>query len=1527
MSFTKDEIRYYLRYKQDKASLSTEEKSALASALKREGRTPRKKSGVKPSEDLSVPFAERVTETTLSLPPLSREAQEKQKEIEAQQLLTQNVPFPPVPEETTITPVPLVTPQVIMEEKRVRTEARIAGTIAGAKDFAALVSQTILPINPLQIPAAIVARPMIEADVAAAPYRKTKNLDAILQAHLERVGNPKIYDQGYIDKLSEELSITATDAQRLTDAVLRAAPSVVAAIATTGLSVAYDAMASAVLEGVIPPTREQIAKAASLPERPSWMPPELAARLTNAGIYGALGVLSIRPFADKLLRGMAAKNQINQKIADQYIRRLDDERMIETAKEKAVVDRLEKHKAKLTEDYGFDISESATEAVRVGDFKRYGLSEEIDFFVKNNFGDETINNKILIERLEDSRVRSEVREAYIKRLFKDTDSPEAHEARVNWMRQFALPQMLREEKLRIARQSGLRNAVEWIEHPDGLEAIARENATALAVLDKAKNTAVRLGDDVTLTRLTSIADEAKRSREIKDLNEMFDSTLLHPGTGELTEAGEVIKKQLDDKLIVGDSVTKSELEDAVKMRTKGVKRPLKERLKETAESLYTEMVSRLTPLEKLGRLNKMVNVRARLYADYPQVVDNMVNHSIGKVVVKNGQWWYEKVTDGLLKILDPIKEDIDTFFRYGLMKRAIELSERETPISLGIDVMKARSLTARLDATDPRLAKIHGEYVKAMHFLVDSSVESGVLSREAGEAMKNSNAFYVPARRVIDEAFSNSGIGKNGIPFKKIEGSKRPIDNPLYHSMMNMAMVVRKNQQNLLLQEVVKAAESLGEEGRWIARRIAKQDVLEPSDLNRIRDKVVELGVDGFDKNTVDALSDEAIQAMANWVEPFSAAGVNRVIIRHDGVGELWEIAPKLYNALYNGNPDRGLIYNILATASGAKILRGTATQYNPAFTMMNYTRDQITAGVLSEEDYIPFYDGAKGMFRILKNKLGIRDGIYETYRALGGGQDAVYHVTGKNIRKQIEAMSDIQKSNFWRVANPKRVASVVLDYMSKANDVFEQATRIQEFTKGAKKATTYDDILIARLNSKDVTVDFSRGGDVGKATNDFVPFFNAGIQGTDVLIRKMIAHPVRTTSKMIALTTFPAIMIQLRILTDEDYTRDYFENHHSYERDIKWLIPLGKQVNPVTGEIEVDWLSLPKPPGPLAGESVLTERFVQWLAYCANKNILGISENEIHRDLIWDDIARTLITQTATFGIGGLSDLFPTTVGTAVGLMHDTDPFRGIPIEGYKREKYAKPDIVKGSTSEIAIALGQSFPIRDKVDISPAEIDFILEHQFSSWGKTAMGISNFLAVHYGDRAAPPRESVVRSVPIINRFVAQRSKGLGIPLITGFIEDWKDFSRSYNSLMENAGVEWDRKEKGLTYKTKPNTKRIEQILRNDGVVLFGTNVKLDKLENGTYDSRQVEGLLMLAHEQYMFRSDVEKMVSEAYDLSKDILEDLDVEGNPAKYTKEQKREMIDQIVSRASREVAGYKLKKEELIKNYKKIFEEKGLK
>jgi hypothetical protein len=426
-------------------------------------------------------------------------------------------------------------------------------------------------------------------------------------------------------------------------------------------------------------------------------------------------------------------------------------------------------------------------------------------------------------------------------------------------------------------------------------------------------------------------------------------------------------------------------------------------------------------------------------------------------------------------------------------------------------------------------------------------------------------------------------------------------------------------------------------------------------------------------------------QGSGQFVEAVTGAGdANKSIftVWINGERKAFQTTPEVYRAIMSLNEEGASFITKLLSAP-ASWLRAGAT-LSPEFIVKNLSRDAFSAAIYSKAGFVPGYDTIRGLAKVIGDEQA-----YLEYKASGAMRSTLTAVDRQTMVREIERFVK-NKPNL----NP-------LEILRAVNDLGESATRLAEFAKVREKGGS---ILEATLAAKDVTIDFSRAGSLGRGYNRITAFFNAGVQGVDRMARAFREDPLGTSGRIAMYITAPSVLLWLYAHDDVRY-----QELPAYQRDLFWCIPTGRkltreefdrllksgksreQILAEAGPI----LRIPKPfePGIIFGSGA--ERFLDW---CMKNDRAGVKA--------WVKSARD----------GLVPNLLPTAAVPLIEWNDNYSQFLDRPVVPQREEKLPAKLQYGPNTSEVAKFIGRV------TDTSPRKVENTIRGYTGGLGGVVLG-------------------------------------------------------------------------------------------------------------------------------------------------------------------------------------------------------------
>lgn len=557
---------------------------------------------------------------------------------------------------------------------------------------------------------------------------------------------------------------------------------------------------------------------------------------------------------------------------------------------------------------------------------------------------------------------------------------------------------------------------------------------------------------------------------------------------------------------------------------------------------YTTMVDELHPLEELiGEVEKRTGRKLRIEENaFKQAWLARGWAGKAEALLQNGSPKHRipAFKEIIRKIPDNQLKDFSTYLtalrELDMNHWNTFLPRDETPLITRFTKSECFDVIKHYEK-NPVFAKAAAEIHRYNDFLLANAVDAGMLSVKAAMAMKNKYPHYVPFFREFYEAAEaqRNGTGKGfanvGAVTKKMRGSTLDVVDPLEGIIRNTFSIMSAIERNKVGQSIVKLA-----------------------------------NVDGMG-----ALIEKVSGAAKVTDHSFS--------VWKNGKKVVYNTTPELYQAFKMLNPEgANMVVKILSVP--AKWLRAGAV-LSPEFMLRNPARDMISAAVYSKHGFIPVADTLKGLALYLH-----KGDTYWEYMRSGAAQANLVSLDRNYLSGQIRDLMT-------RPGVKKMVTTNPIEILRGLSEATEMATRLAEFHNVRKGYTGIGNRLFgktrkpgsiqdAALESRDITLDFSRIGSHTKSWNKISAFFNASIQGTDKMFRAWRENPLDMTIKTAMFITMPSVLLWYLNKDDPRY-----QELPQWQKDIFWIIPTKDTL-----------IKIPKPfeLGILFG--TVPERMLQWM-------------------------------------------------------------------------------------------------------------------------------------------------------------------------------------------------------------------------------------------------------------------------------------------------------------------------------------------
>lgn len=721
-----------------------------------------------------------------------------------------------------------------------------------------------------------------------------------------------------------------------------------------------------------------------------------------------------------------------------------------------------------------------------------------------------------------------------------------------------------------------------------------------------------------------VSDRAKAKREFPEFYNHFTEAIknepeLNGITNKLSQLVHEWHRQGGAERIKGSISFESK--GKVSQAIDAVKRgEAKDVIKKALNDVYTKAVDELNPLKDLVEEVERQTGEKIAFDDNPYMQAWLARGWVGKAETLIEHGAPEHGIKSLKDILKSIGEkEHKEFSAYLVALHDLDLHKNKQKATF--DYTEDAAVLGK-HAGNEHFQKAAVAIYKYQDYMLQMLVKEGMLTAKAYHTMRKMYPHYIPFFRDMSDAgmqsFLSGGKGFVDVssPVKRFKGSTRDIIDPLESIVKNTFQFYNAVERN------------------HVGRTFAKL----------------------ADKNGVGQIVER--------VNGNKAATDNTFNVWENGEKVTYETTPELIQTMRMLDKDQSnMVAKILSYP--ANWLRAGAT-LSPEFILRNPVRDMIGASIYSKHGFIPVLDTFKGLSLFLK-----KGDLYWEYMKSGAAHAAMVSLDRDYLGGQLRDIMSRESKVTKLIKNPIEV----LRAMSEAT---EMATRLAEFDNARKGYTGVSNRLFgkdrkpltareAALESRDITLDFSRRGSHTKKANQVIAFFNATIQGADKMARAFKEDPRGMTVKTMLYITLPSVLLWYMNKDDERY-----QELPQWEKDTFWIIP-GKE----------NMYRVPKPfeAGVLFGTSF--ERMLQYFDDAKNnRKSVGFKG---FGDRVVDSLAPSFM---------------PTAMIPVVEAMTNYSLFRQRNIIPQSQENLPAHLQYGANTSEVAKFVG------DKINVSPYIVD-----------------------------------------------------------------------------------------------------------------------------------------------------------------------------------------------------------------------------
>ena len=608
-----------------------------------------------------------------------------------------------------------------------------------------------------------------------------------------------------------------------------------------------------------------------------------------------------------------------------------------------------------------------------------------------------------------------------------------------------------------------------------------------------------------------VSDRAKAKREFPEFYKHFTEAIakepeLNGITNKLAGLVHEWHRQGGPERIKGSISFESK--GKVSQAIDAVKRgETKDVIKKALNDVYTKAVDELNPLKDLVEEVERQTGEKIAFDDNPYMQAWLARGWVGKAETLIEHGAPEHGIKSLKDILKGIGEkEHKELSAYLVALHDLDLHKNKQKATF--DYTEDAAVLGK-HAGNERFQKAAVAIYKYQDYMLQMLVKEGMLTAKAYHTMRKMYPHYIPFFRDMSDAGMQSFLsgGKGFIdvssPVKRFKGSTRDIIDPLESIVKNTFQFYNAVERN------------------HVGRTFAKL----------------------ADKNGVGQIVER--------VNGNKAATDNTFNVWENGEKVTYETTPELIQTMRMLDKDQSnMVAKILSYP--ANWLRAGAT-LSPEFILRNPVRDMIGASIYSKHGFIPVVDTFKGLSLFLK-----KGELYWEYMKSGAAHAAMVSLDRDYLGGQLRDIMSRESKATKLIKNP-------IELLRAMSEATEMATRLAEFDNARKGYTGVSNRLFgkdrkplpareAALESRDITLDFSRRGTHTKRLNQITAFFNATLQGADKMARAFKEDPRGMTVKTMLYITLPSVLLWYMNKDDERY-----QELPQWEKDTFWIIP-GKE-------------------------------------------------------------------------------------------------------------------------------------------------------------------------------------------------------------------------------------------------------------------------------------------------------------------------------------------------------------------------------
>jgi hypothetical protein len=743
----------------------------------------------------------------------------------------------------------------------------------------------------------------------------------------------------------------------------------------------------------------------------------------------------------------------------------------------------------------------------------------------------------------------------------------------------------------------------------------------------------------------------------------------------------------------------------------------------------------------------------------------------GQVKLTDGALDIKPDTNGLVKTLEPIGNEVNSFLIWLALNRDASLVERGRIASISPEIVEERNkMAAGKIGNKSRLEVYEGvrkELNKLNKSVLDVALQQGLIDKKSYDTFLK-DVYYIPFYKMVEEGEvadirTASGLA-NKYFSKQLKGGEKPFGDLMENLLRNWNHILSSSMKNDAAVETIKAATEAGAAYPNLKVQFEWKD---GQVYSRKGGRPIPAGeVDG-------------IKYAEGELRPglYSSEGKGLVKVMMNGYPAYYEVIDPLLVESIMSIGYMGPKSKFLDMAKDFKNILTYGVTLSPAFKVRNLVRDSWQSAAVSQLGLNIGKNVAEGL---AASKKGNPDYI----SALAGG--AIFNFGSSMEGDQARLVKRLVKQG----ANPDNILNTEDRIKNGLKKMFDAYQELGNRSEAANRMALYKQLrakgvnhLEASFQARDL-LDFSMQGawPAVRLLTQVIPFLNPRLQGlyklgrdgiiptSRVLYNSVTGKPLDLTDKQKAqqfsivtgATVLASLMLYMAFKDDDEYKK-----REQWDRDNFWWFRLpGMEAA----------IRIPKP-FEIGAMGTFAERLAEQMF------------DEGAEGRVFEQSMKRMLTDT--FAINPI----PQMIKPLVDLYANKDSFTGAPIETAGMERLSKAERVAINTSPLAKALSQvaNVFLPTATEVSPVQTDYAIKAYLGWMGATIASTSHYAVMPFSKSAYPDHNwTDTMSLGFVRTLPANQSG-----YVTSFYENMKIIEQSYADMRHYAELGQSEKVKEI----------------------------------------------------------------------------------------------------------------------------------